>query len=399
MIVLEIFIAILLIKVIVYTIIEYSNKMDVHFPVHTLPEWPRVDIIVPMYNEETVIIKTINNFLNIDYEKFRIIIIDDGSTDNSLEIVRANFSGHEKVKILYQQNQGKAIALNSAINFSDSEFVICIDADTIVGPNIMQKILPYFSDKDVAAVSGYIKVGNKNNNITTIQYLEYITNQNCERSVFESINGILIVPGAIGAFRKSVIMSLGGYVSDTLTEDTDITLRIISENYTIRNAPEAIGYTEAPATTKMFFKQRVRWKVGIVQCLMKYSKRLFNHSNKTLLYIIMPYTWFYCVFLPLFTPLVDYVLIYNCLFNRFNIQPLIKCYLLFILIDFIIALFVLLKSKEKRINIVELIYQRFLLRHLTFLVYFNILWKFLNGDLFKWNKVTRYGNVSLEPVD
>lgn len=384
----------LIVKVIVFLILQYNDRK--WMKPGKVESMASVDIVVPMFNEEGVIVRTIQNILKINYKNYNVIVVDDGSTDQSLNLVKAHFGNHSRVKILSQTNHGKSAALNRAINLSQSEIIICIDSDTLVKSNVIQKILPFFLEENVAAVSGYVMVGNRNNVITSMQYIEYITSQNCERIAFESVNGILVVPGAIGAFRRSVVVELGGYVADTLTEDTDITLRLISRNYIVRNAPEAIGYTEAPSTIAMFFNQRVRWKVGTIQCLVKYSRSLLANSNKVLSYLVIPYTWLYCIILPMILPVVDYIFIYNLLLAKANLIPITSYYLSFILIDYLATLYVFIKSGGNISLVKYLFFQRFLLRHMNFFVYINILVRTIRGGLFKWNKLRRYGDVSIQ---
>ena len=393
--ILTLLIVMLVLKSIVFLILQYNDrKWKKNDGQHELSL--SVDIVVPMYNEEEIIVKTIQNILKIDYQYYNIIVVDDGSTDRSLSLVKAHFKNHGKIKILSQANQGKSAALNRAIASSHSEIVICIDSDTHVKSNIIQKILPFFEDSRVAAVSGYVMVGNRTNAITNMQYVEYITSQNCERIAFESVNGILVVPGAIGAFRRSIVVEVGGYVSDTLTEDTDITLRLISRNYIIRNATEAIGYTEAPSTISMFFNQRVRWKVGTIQCLLKYSQSLSTSSNKVLPRLVIPYAWIYCIFLPVILPIVDYIFVYNVLLMGVNVVPVTSAYFIFILIDYLAAMYVFVRCDGNASLIKYLIFQRFMIRHLSFMVYIHIVIRYVCGGLFNWNKLRRYGDVSMQ---
>jgi cellulose synthase/poly-beta-1,6-N-acetylglucosamine synthase-like glycosyltransferase len=352
-----------------------------------------VDIILPMYNEEKVIVKTVKSLLKIAYNNFRIIIIDDGSTDRSLESVNSCFQGHPKVKVFTQVNSGKSFALNKGINISQSDIVVCIDADTLVRPDVVDKILPYFSDETVAAVSGYLKVGNRGNLLTNVQYVEYITNENFERKVFERFNAIPIIPGAVGAFRRCVVTSVGGYTHDVLTEDSDMTLKILSRNFVIRNAPDVIGFTEAPENLKMFLRQRVRWKVGLVQVLAKYHRNLWGHPNKLLTYLIIPYKWVYSVVLPLVIPFIDYIFICDIIFlRRYSILPY---YIVFILADSFICAVPLVQKKEQAF-IPFLVIQRLLLRSLTLMSYLHILFDLLGGNLLEWKKILRYGSAKID---
>jgi cellulose synthase/poly-beta-1,6-N-acetylglucosamine synthase-like glycosyltransferase len=354
-----------------------------------------VDIIVPMYNEEKVILKTINNLLEINYSGVRLIVIDDGSTDRSLEIVSKNFSSNPAVRILHTKNQGKAHALNDAMRVATSEIVFCIDADTMVLPNIVNAILPYFEDPEVVAVAGSIKVGNSDNLITRMQYFEYMTTQNYERAVFEKINGIMVVPGAIGAFRRSAISKLGGYTSDTLTEDTEITLKILCQNYRIMNAPEAVAYTEAPASTEMFLKQRVRWKIGTIQVLIKYARQSFLHDSKAISLLVVPYTWMFSILIPLVAPIADYLVLVSVL--RHFTAGLLYWYLSYLFIDGLICTAILRDIREDG-NFFRSVMMRFILRQLTFFSYVMIAVRFFKGTANEWGKVARYGNVNINPA-
>lgn len=371
------------IKIGVYLVLALRKKKRV------IPQpavMPAVDIILPMYNEEKVIAKTINNLLEISCN---IIVVDDGSTDESLAIVRQHFSSHPRIKILQQENSGKSIALNKGVQASASDIIVCIDADTLVKPDVIDQILPYFLDEKVAAVSGYVRVGNRTNAITNMQYIEYITLQNFERQVFEPINGILVVPGALGAFRRSVVLAMGGFKTDTLAEDCDLTLRMLCQDYIIKNAVTAVSFTEAPDNTAMFIKQRIRWTVGMVQGLIKHGKKLMTNTNKGLAWIVLPYTWIFRIVVPAIAPIADYLLIGTCITGNFRLVPL---YLVYVLLDGMIPAYILLKQREKPILLKWLPLQRFLLRHLMFCAFIQILGKKHNG----WSKIPRTGNAELE---
>jgi cellulose synthase/poly-beta-1,6-N-acetylglucosamine synthase-like glycosyltransferase len=346
-----------------------------------------------MYNEEKVVIKTITNLLDICYPDLSVIVIDDGSLDGSHRIVTDHFGNNPRVKIIQQGNMGKSAALNKAMSISESDIVVCIDADTLVNPNIIDKILPHFEDENVAAVSGYVKVGNRVNWLTEIQYIEYITIQNHERKLFEPINGILVVPGALGAFRRSAVLDVGGFTVDTLAEDCDISIRMLCNNYTIRNACEAISFTEAPHMTGLFLKQRVRWTVGLVQGLFKHRSLLLNHPNQALSLIVIPYTWIYRIILPLLLPLLDYFFFYT--FIVLQEFDLLYFYLSIVLFDVLISYFILKQQKEP-VNLIRLIFIRLFYKHLTLATYISIFKRWLNGNLFRWGTIPRQGSVKIE---
>ena len=220
---------------------------------------PLVSIIVPAYNEEVNAVSSMQSLLKGDYPNFEILFVDDGSKDQTYEKVRAAFSGHPKVKLFSKPNGGKSSALNFGIRQSKAEYVICIDADTKLKPDAVSLLMRHFIPPDpskqassednngiIGAVAGNVKVGNTVNLLTRWQSIEYISSQNFDRKAFAYLNAITVVPGAIGAFSKKAIEEAGGFTSDTLAEDCDITVRILRCGYIIENDNKAIAMTEAP---------------------------------------------------------------------------------------------------------------------------------------------------------
>jgi len=354
---------------------------------------PSVDIILPMYNEEKVVVETISNLLQIKYDRFSIIVVDDGSTDDCYLRVKAHFDGHPQVRLVRQSNMGKSSALNRAVSLSQSEIVVSIDADTWVAPDAIGKIVSYFADEQVAAVAGHIKVGNRVNLLTEMQYNEYIAIWDNDRAVSELVNGILVVPGALGAFRRSAVNAVGGFRSEMVAEDTELTLRLLNHHYRIRNAADAVAYTEAPDNLRMFFRQRVRWTSGLTQGLVQHNKQLFGHSNGWLVYLILPFTWVFRVVLPFFLPLVDYYFIYAWLFLKE--APSVAWWALILLTEALTNVYLLRKNREK-VKFVRLVIAQRLYRHLLFCNYWVILFRGLNGTLFSWRKIPRKGSVRLD---
>jgi peptidoglycan/xylan/chitin deacetylase (PgdA/CDA1 family)/spore germination protein YaaH len=201
---------------------------------------PAVSIIVPAYNEEVNAVATIQSLLKTDYPSFEIIFVDDGSKDKTFAVVEAAYASNPLIKILTKPNGGKASALNFGITHAQNDFVVCIDADTQLKTDAVYQLMAYFTDEEIGAVAGTVKVGNETNIITRWQSIEYITAQNMDRRAFDLINSITVVPGAIGAFRKSAIFRAGGFTYDTLAEDCDLTMRILKQGYVVRNCAEAL---------------------------------------------------------------------------------------------------------------------------------------------------------------
>jgi cellulose synthase/poly-beta-1,6-N-acetylglucosamine synthase-like glycosyltransferase len=220
-----------------------------------------------------------------------------------------------------------------------------------------------------------------------------MTIQNYDRILFEPLNGILVVPGALGAFRRSAVVAVGGFTTDTLAEDCDITIRMLCNNYVIRNAADALAFTEAPATTAMFFRQRARWTVGLIQGLSKHGRQLFTQRNKALAYMVVPYTWFYRVILPFFLVMVDYYAIYTILFM--GKYEWLKYYLIFFLVDLFTNYYILIRRKE-RVGIPKLILLQRIYRHFTCATFVYVFVKYWQGNLHGWTKIPREGNVELD---
>ena len=355
---------------------------------------PPVSIIVPGYNEEVTAIKTIQSLLKTEYPVFEIIFIDDGSKDKTYDIVNAAYGDHPLVKVLTKPNGGKATALNFGITHAQYDFVICIDADTQLKNDAIYHLMTYFTDIEIGAVAGTVKVGNENNMITLWQSIEYITAQNMDRRAFDLINSITVVPGAIGAFRKSAIFRAGGFTFDTLAEDCDLTMRILKQGYIVKNCAEAIAYTEAPETLNALLKQRFRWSFGVIQSFWKNRNALFNKKYKFFGMVGMPNILIFQIVLPLFSPLADLMMI----IGLFGEKPgrILIYYAAFVLVDFIVAIIAFWMEKEDYKKLVYIIPQRFIWRQLMYYVLFKSIRKALKGELSGWGASKRTGNVILK---
>jgi cellulose synthase/poly-beta-1,6-N-acetylglucosamine synthase-like glycosyltransferase/peptidoglycan/xylan/chitin deacetylase (PgdA/CDA1 family)/spore germination protein YaaH len=353
-----------------------------------------VSIIVPAYNEEVTAIKTIQSLLKTEYPIFEIIFIDDGSKDKTYDMVNAAYGHHPLVKVLTKQNGGKASALNFGITHAQYDFAVCIDADTQLKDDAVYHLMSYFTDDEIGAVAGTVKVGNENNMITRWQAIEYITAQNMDRRAFDLINSITVVPGAIGAFRKSAVFKAGGFTSDTLAEDCDLTMRILKQGYIIKNCAEAIAYTEAPETLGALLKQRFRWSFGVMQSFWKNRGALFNKKYKFFGMVGMPNILIFQIILPLFSPLADLMMI----IGLFGDKPgkILTYYVAFVLIDFLVAIIAFRMEKEDYKKLVYIIPQRFIWRQLMYYVLFKSLRKALKGELSAWGVLKRTGNVSVK---
>lgn len=363
--------------------------------------YPKVSIIVPAYNEEVNAVKTIQNLLRQDYPDFDIIFVDDGSKDSTYKKVALAYKDHPIVKVHTKPNGGKASALNHGIALTDNDFVVCIDADTQLKTDALSQLMKCFrlqfkNNQQVGAVAGNVKVGNENTMLARWQSIEYTTAQNFDRRAFDLVNGITVVPGAIGAFRKEAIEIAGGFTTDTLAEDCDLTIRILRNKFRIVNCVEAIAVTEAPETLNEFMKQRFRWSYGIIQAFWKNRDACFNPKYKGLGMVSLPNVLLFQIVLPIFAPLADLILIVSLIWNHNNTDSLYKIgvyYLVFMLVDMLVSVVAFVFEKEKLSKLIWLIPQRFVYRQLMYVILFRAIKKAIKGESQSWGVLTRTGNV------
>lgn len=348
-------------------------------------------VLIPAYNEEENIEATIRSVLNDSDLVREIIIIDDGSTDQTAQIVSRVKRLSEKITLINKENGGKASALNLGIKKSKSNIIISIDSDTIIEKNSIQNLVKHFKNKNVAAVAGKIKVANYKTILGGFQSIEYTVGQNIEKKAFSRINAVGVIPGAIGAWRKSDLLKCGGYSSDTLVEDQDLTLSILQSGKKIIYEPKAIAYTETPSTIRGFYKQRFRWVFGTIQCFWKYKKNFFS-KNYSLNLVILPNIAIYNTFIPLFFPIVDLLAVIS-IFSG-NLDKILLTYNIFTVVDIAYASIAFLKEK-KQMHLLALIpIQRIFYRFIIYLIVFKSIIKAIEGSSAFWNKIERTGQAS-----
>jgi poly-beta-1,6 N-acetyl-D-glucosamine synthase len=260
---------------------------------------PLVTVIVPAYNEERAIGKTIEALLRLSYVNKEIIVIDDGSTDRTLEVAKSHVKD-DSVKVISKPNGGKWDALNAGIRRAKGEFVVCIDADTHLDQNAIQHLTKHFRDPKIAAVAGNVKVGNRSGALTKLQALEYVVGINLHRRSEAHFQNVTVVPGPIGAFRASVLKEIGLFEGDTFAEDADITFRILKAGYKTVFEARAFGYTEAPKSMTSLAKQRYRWYRGTLQVLSKHKDMVFNTKYGRAGTFVMPWRIFNGIIYPWF---------------------------------------------------------------------------------------------------
>ncbi len=403
-------------------------------PLPPMPEGeplPPVAILVPAYNEEKVIVRTVRAALAVDYppEKLRVIVIDDGSTDRTLEVARQEFAAEcaaGRVLVLGQANAGKAAALNLGLEHLTETIFLGIDADTVIAPQAVARLVPHFRDPEVAAVAGNARVGNRVNLWTRWQALEYITSQNFERRALNAMGAVSVVPGAIGAWRTAAVRAAGGYQVNTVAEDADLTMSLLERGLRVQYEDRAFAYTEAPISAGGLMRQRFRWSFGILQAVWKHRAAFYRPTKPVpglfqpglrrrrlkLGWIALPNIAVFQILLPLVSPAIDLMFLSGVAFyftdkhfhpdtaNPASLEKLLVFFAIFLLVDLATSVLAFAlerreRGSERDVFLLGHVWlQRFAYRQLFSVVLFRTLKRALDGRPFAWDKLERTAVVS-----
>jgi len=378
------------------------------------PEYePPVTVLIPAYNEEAVIVDTVSAALASDYPHLEILVVDDGSKDRTAEMVRGEFDRERRVRLLEQSNHGKPSALNHGLSEASGEIIISIDADTIVDPRAIPRLVRHFANPEVGAVAGNVKVMNRNKWITRWQALEYITSQNLEKRAFDLLNCIPVVPGAVGAWRAEVLREHGGFSGETVAEDTDLTLTIRREGWKILYDEDAIGHTEVPETIETLIRQRFRWTFGTLQAVWKHRDTAGNPKYGTLGWVAIPNIVLFQILLPLISPVIDLLFVLSIalwglaqlritqlpqLWTSADVERSLIFFALFMLIDlFTCVVAFALERHEDWTLLAPLLIQRFYYRQMMYVVLFRAVKEAVRGRPVGWRGVEPHAPLPPSP--
>lgn len=352
---------------------------------------PPVSVIVPAYNEAKVIEKTLYSLLASNFSnEIEVIVVDDGSTDDTAERVLG--LNDKRVHLIRQTNSGKSQALRRGVSEARHEYLVIVDADTQFHRDAIANLLKPFEDSKVGAVSGHARVGNLRRFLARCQDLEYVCGFNLDRRAYAIWNCITVVPGAISAFRKAAIYAAGGFSSETLAEDTDLTLAIHRAGYHVDYQSSAIAYTEAPESIAAFVKQRFRWAYGTLQCAWKHRDMIFNPRFKALGWFSLPGIWFFQVVLVAFSPFIDLFFLQALILgNAWDILPYI---IVFLGSDLLLAMVAVRMEKMRLYSSLVIIPQRFIYRLLLSYVVWKSILHAMRGAFVGWGKLNRTAAVS-----
>lgn len=313
-----------------------------------LTDAPRVSLLAPAYNEGMTIEENVKSLLGIKYNNFEVIVINDGSKDNSIEIlvkafelvktnevyspkiptknVRGIYKStnpvYSNLVIIDKENGGKADALNTGINFAKNPYVVCIDVDCIMDKDVLLKLAKPFlehSDKRIIATGGVVRIANSceiksgklvrvfapENWLARIQVLEYLRAFILGRMAWSQMDGLLLISGAFGMFDKEIVIASGGYNTKTVGEDMELVVRMrrymieTKQEYRVQYIPDPLCWTEAPETFQILRKQRSRWTRGTIETLYIHRKMLFNPKYKILGLVSFPYWTLYEFLAPI----------------------------------------------------------------------------------------------------
>lgn len=352
---------------------------------------PSVSVLIAAYNEEKVITKTVQAILDDNYPGLDVVVVNDGSRDETLRVLQERFGRNPAVRILTQANAGKAAALNRAIAHAQHEILIALDADTVFRRETIQKLVRHFQDPRIGAVSGNVRVGNRTRWITRFQSIEYIYGFNLDRRALDVLNAITVVPGAVGAWRKELILRVGGFNGDTLAEDTDLTLAIRRLGYTIRYEEDAVAYTEAPEETRGLARQRFRWAFGTLQAAWKHRDALFMPKYGTLGLVALPSIWLFQVLLAALSPFAEIAMIIALFAGNWRI--VLGYYLAFFVMELLTGVLAYALEGEKPWDLALLFFQRIYYRQLMHYVLGKSLIYAMKGRLVGWGKLERRATV------
>ena len=370
---------------------------------------PSVSVIVPAYNEEKVIVKTITSLLTQQYAgPLEIVVVDDGSPDSTYEIAEHAYARHPQVSVYTKPNGGKASALNFGIARARGDVVIGLDADTVFLPDTTAELIAPLADPKVGAVAGNAKVGNRVNIVTQWQAVEYVTSQNLDRRAFALLDCITVVPGAVGAWRRALVLEVGGFSDDTLAEDQDLTLEIRRRGYSVAYADRAIAYTEAPDTLRGLAKQRFRWSFGTLQCMWKHRDAFLRPRYGSLGTVAMPNVWIFQLVFAAIGPVADLMFVLSLLsvwvnkvqhgatYALVNLQQILTYYAIFLVVDWLAAVLAFFMEPGEDRRLTWLIFlQRFAYRQVMYWVVVRSFAAALRGRVVGWGKLDRTGGVTV----
>ncbi len=351
-----------------------------------------VSVVIAAFNEGKVIAGTLESVLRTDYRgELEVIVVDDGSKDATAAEVERIANLDSRVRLLRQENRGKARALQRGLAAMRHGIALFLDGDTRCQPDTIPRLLEPFADPSIGAVSGHAKVGNLRTFIARCQALEYTCGFNLDRRAYDRWNCITVVPGAISAVRKEAIDQAGGLSLETLAEDTDLTLSLHKHGQKIVYVPGAIAWTEAPESVGTLARQRFRWAYGTLQCLWKHRDMVFNWNYRALGWFSLPSVWFFQIILVAITPMVDLFLLVSLPFGAW--RALMPFVITFLAMDVILATLACILEREPLTRAWRILPMRLIYRPMLSYCIWKAVLRAIKGALVSWGKLERTASV------
>jgi len=356
---------------------------------------PPVSVIIPAYNEEVGIAAAVRSLLASDYPDFVVIVVDDGSTDGTVGVVAG--IADTRVRLVSQPNAGKSAALNTGIAAARHDVLVMVDGDTVFEMSTIAALVAPFTDPRVGAVSGNTKVGNRRGLLGRWQHIEYVIGFNLDRRMFDVLQCMPTVPGAIGAFRRQTLRDVRGVSGDTLAEDTDLTMAICRAGWRVVYEPTAVAWTEAPADLGQLWRQRYRWSYGTQQAMWKHRHAVFERGAAGKLGRRgLPYLLGFQVLLPVFAPVIDIAGLYS-LFVQGS-STVILTWLAFLGLQYVAAGYAFDLDQEDPRPLWSLALQQIVYRQVMYLVVIQSFASAIYGARLHWHKLRRTGDLESAPV-
>jgi cellulose synthase/poly-beta-1,6-N-acetylglucosamine synthase-like glycosyltransferase len=353
------------------------------------PYLPPVSIVVPAFNEAVGIERAVRSLAASDYPDFEIVVVDDGSTDGTGELVRG--LRLPAVRVGSQKNAGKAAALNLGINLARHEVIVTVDGDTVFEAGTLRALVQPLRRPRVGAVAGNTKVGNRRSMLGGWQHIEYVMGFNLDRRLYDVLQCMPTVPGAIGAFRRRALVEIGGVSSATLAEDTDITIAIGRLGWHVVYTEAARAWTEAPATLGALWRQRYRWSFGTLQAVWKHRAAVVRRGEGRIGRRGIPYLLLFQVALPMLAPLIDLFAVYGVLF--LDPIPVLAYWGAFNLLQLAMGAYAFRLDRESLRPLWRMPLQQFVYRQLMYMVVIESVISALLGVRLRWQHIERTGDV------
>ncbi|MEU4687374.1 bifunctional polysaccharide deacetylase/glycosyltransferase family 2 protein [Actinoplanes sp. NPDC023714] len=354
-----------------------------------------VSVIVPAYNEKEGIEAAVRSLATGDYPEIEVVVVDDGSTDGTADLVER--MGLPNVRVVRVPNGGKPNALNTGVALARHDLIVTVDGDTIFEDDSIRRLVQPFADPSVGAVAGNVKVGNRSSMVATWQHIEYVIGFNLDRRLYEVMNCMPTVPGAIGAFRREALAQVGGVSDETLAEDTDVTMALCRAGWRVVYEENAKAWTEAPTTLEQLYRQRYRWSYGTMQAMWKHRRSILESgASGRFGRVGLPFLALFGVALPMLAPVVDIMLIYGLVF--WELSETLVAWVGMLALQMFTAAVAFRFDKESLKPLLKLPLQQFAYRQLMYLVLLQSATTALTGGRLRWHKLNRAGLVARTPA-